>query len=125
MAKVFECRQCGLCCSGESTVSMTLDEQARIADFLGMTTEELLERYCRVRGNRVEMRVVEGHCVFYGDDGLCRIHRVKPFHCRRWPLHPAILGDQGAWEAIKADCPGFKEGVTWEDVCGLIGDEKG
>jgi len=79
-----------------------------------------MERYCVQKKGRVEMKVVDGHCIFYGEDGLCMIHDVKPFQCRRWPLHPGILGDESAWRAIKADCPGFSEDVEYEDVCRFV-----
>ncbi len=120
MREIFSCKCCGHCCRGESTVSMTRDEQGSIAAFLDISEDELLDQYCVVKGKRVEMRVVDGHCIFYGDDGLCRIHPVKPFQCRRWPLHPGILGDEAAWRAIKADCPGFMEDVEYEDVCRFV-----
>jgi len=40
-------------------------------------------------------------CIFYGDNGLCRIHPVKPFDCRHWPLHPSILGDEAPSESSR------------------------
>ena len=120
MNKVFECAQCGHCCHGVATVSLSKDEQKRVGAFLGLERDILFERYLVKKGNRVEMKVVNGHCIFYGDDGLCQIHPVKPFHCRRWPLHPSILHDEGAWLAIKKDCPGFKDDASWEDVKDLI-----
>ncbi|WP_258539222.1 YkgJ family cysteine cluster protein [Dissulfurirhabdus thermomarina] len=125
MKAVFECCCCGHCCHGESTVSLTPGEQAAMARFLGMETGAFLAAYCVERPGRVEMRVVDGHCVFYGDDGLCRVHPVKPSHCRRWPLHPSILGDRGAWEAIRADCPGFDPDATYEEVCEQVRREAG
>lgn len=113
---IFRCKMCGHCCHGESTVSMAEWEQQRIADRLGISVSELLERYCVVLKNRVEMKIVDGHCIFYGADGRCQIHEVKPFPCKQWPLHPSILGDPKAWEAIYKDCPGFKKGLTYEEV---------
>lgn len=118
--KIFSCKCCGHCCHGESTVSMSDEEQVEIAGFLGVSTETLLNDYCVIKPGRVEMRVVEGHCIFYGDNGLCAIHPVKPFNCRRWPLHPSIKSDISAWNAIKKDCPGFSEDASWEDVCELV-----
>ena len=99
---------------------MTGEEQKKIAAFLGIGTDEMLEKYCVTKPVRTEMKVVDGHCIFYGNDGLCMIHPVKPFNCRRWPLHPSILDDPGAWEAIRKDCPGFSEDASWEDVCSLV-----
>ncbi len=120
MEEIFSCKCCGHCCHGTSTVSMTPEEQERIATFLNLTKDQLLEKFCVVKGSRVEMQIVDGHCIFYGEDGLCKIHDVKPFQCRRWPLHPGILGDEAAWRAIKADCPGFDEYAEYEDVCRLV-----
>lgn len=91
-----------------------------MAAFLGVDPATFQGRYCRRKGNRVEMRTVNGHCIFYGQDGLCMVHPVKPFHCRQWPLHQSILGDTAAWEAIRADCPGFDPEATYEAVCELV-----
>jgi len=120
MREIFSCKRCGHCCHGESTVSMTRSEQETIASFLGLESSDFLQKFCIKRGNRVEMKVIDGHCIFYGKDGLCKIHEVKPFQCRRWPLHPSILGDPMAWEAIKADCPGFDPKATYEEACELV-----
>ncbi len=118
--ELFSCKMCGHCCQGNSTVSLSASEQNRVAEFLHISREKLLSTYCVIKGKRVEMKVIDGHCIFYGEDGLCAIHPVKPFHCRQWPLHPSILGDQAAWEAIKKDCPGFSDSATYEQVCRLI-----
>ena len=118
--KVFECRCCGHCCHGEATVSVTEEEQEAIAAFLNLSRAELTDMYLLAKAHCTEMKVIDGHCIFYGKDGLCAIHPVKPFHCRRWPLHPSILADEAAWKAIRADCPGFREDATYEEVCSLI-----
>jgi Fe-S-cluster containining protein len=120
MREIFACQCCGHCCHGEGTVSLTPVEQKTIASFLGLELSAFSEQYCTRQGNRVEMKVTEGHCIFYGANGLCRIHAVKPFHCKRWPLHPSILGDRAAWKAIKADCPGFSPDATYDEVCTLV-----
>ncbi len=91
-----------------------------MAIFLDLDLADFLRKFCVKKGNRIEMKIVNGHCIFYGDDGLCKIHEVKPFECRRWPLHPSILKDQKAWDAIRADCPGFDEDACYEDVCELV-----
>ncbi len=117
---IFECKMCGHCCHGEATVSVSPKEQKKIAEFLNLSVEELKKRYLRPKGNITEMKIVDGHCIFYGKDGLCTIHPVKPIHCKRWPLHPSILGDENAWKAIKADCPGFSKDATYDEVKDLV-----
>jgi len=125
MRPVFECRRCGFCCQGESTVSLSAEEITRIAAFLGISVEDLFRKYLVKKGKRVEMRTVEGHCIFYEPgESLCRIHAVKPEHCRRWPLHPSILKDPESFEIIRASCPGFREDARWEEVCEALRDEQ-
>jgi len=119
--KLFECKRCGFCCQGESTVSLTPEEQARIAHFLGLSLEEFLSLYTVRRGSRVEMKTLNGHCIFYDEkESLCRIHPVKPFHCRQWPLHPSILKDPESFEIIRRTCPGFSKKATWQEIKKLL-----
>ncbi|HHI98069.1 MAG TPA: YkgJ family cysteine cluster protein [Thermodesulfatator atlanticus] len=120
-AKVFECKRCGFCCQGESTVSLSPEEQEQIASYLGLKLEEFLEKYTVKRGRRVEMKTVAGHCIFYQEkESLCLIHPVKPFHCKQWPLHPSILKDRESFEIIRRTCPGFSPEASWEDVKKLL-----
>ena len=118
----FECKKCGHCCHGESTVSVLEEEQGRIAIYLGLDTGSFLEKFCVKKGGRIEMKVTDGHCIFYGNEGLCMIHPVKPLPCKIWPLHQSILHDPNAWKAIKADCPGFADGAAYEEICELMRD---
>ena len=123
--KVFSCKRCGRCCHGAATVSVSSEEIEKGAEYLGLTVKEYKLKYCLEKHKRIEMKIVDGHCIFYGEDGLCAIHPVKPFHCRQWPLHPSILADENAWQAIKSDCPGFSEEASYQDVCKLIRGENG
>jgi Fe-S-cluster containining protein len=120
MDKIFFCKMCGHCCHGESTVSLSREEMEGIAAFFCMSIRDFIDEYCIIKGARVEMKVVKGHCIFYSENGLCAIHPVKPGLCRTWPLHPSILSDRAAWQAIQADCPGFSRDAVHEDVCALI-----
>ncbi|HFC98641.1 MAG TPA: YkgJ family cysteine cluster protein [Thermosulfurimonas dismutans] len=114
--KIFECKRCGFCCQGESTVSLSPEEVQRIAAYLKISIEELTARFLVHRGGRLEMRTLEGHCIFYHPQEGCRIHPVKPDHCRQWPLHPSILKDRENFEIIRSSCPGFSEELTWEEL---------
>ena len=118
--EIFQCKCCGHCCHGVATVSVSQEEQVRMASFMGVDLDTFKREYLVRNGRTFSMKIVDGHCIFYGDDGLCRVHPVKPFHCRRWPLHPSILSDEAAWKAIKADCPGFSEDATWEEAKELV-----
>lgn len=113
--EIFNCEQCGYCCHGETTVSLDADDQKRLADHLGMPLAEVTEKYLRVTGNVVQMKIVDGHCIFY--DKGCTVHPGKPWRCGQWPLHPSILGDEANFSAIKASCPGINRDLDYGTFC--------
>lgn len=117
MKKVFECQRCGFCCQGESTVSLSPEEISRISAFLGLSPPEFLRLFTLTKGRRVEMKTIEGHCIFYETSRrLCKIHPVKPKPCQEWPLHFSILKSRENFEIIKSSCPGFREDLSWEEI---------
>lgn len=105
--EIFQCRRCGYCCHGETTVSLTKEDLARMVAHFGMEEEEVIRRYLRVTGKVIQMQVVDGHCIFYRDNG-CTVHQARPWRCRQWPLHPSILTDPANFSAIKDSCPGIR-----------------
>ncbi|HET98710.1 MAG TPA: YkgJ family cysteine cluster protein [Desulfurivibrio alkaliphilus] len=109
----FACRQCGYCCQGETTVSLDQADQERLSAHLGLPFAEVKARYLRVTGKTVQMKTVDGHCIFY--DNGCTVHEGKPWRCRQWPLHPSMLADSSNFETIRNSCPGFKTGLTYEE----------
>lgn len=127
MAKIFSCRQCGHCCHGETTVSLTGDDLARMVAHLRLPEAEVKRRYLRENGGIIQMQVVDGHCIFYNEG--CTIHPGKPWRCTEWPLHPSILADRANFEAIRDSCPGIKSEVSYEEFCRvlaeLIADRRG
>ncbi len=116
--EIFECQQCGDCCHGETTVSLDAEDLRRMVDYLGLPEEEVKEKYLRVNGNVIQMKIVDGHCIFYRDG--CTIHTGKPWRCSQWPLHPSILGDQANFEAITRSCLGLKRELGYEKFCQLL-----
>ncbi len=113
--KYFRCRECGFCCHGETTVSLTAEDIARMADYLKISVADLKARYLREKDNVVQMRVVDGHCIFYNDG--CTVHPGKPWRCTEWPLHPSILHDSTNFETIRDSCPGIAKDITYEEFC--------
>ena len=116
--KIFTCRQCGHCCHGETTVSLDKDDLNRLAGFLKLSVPELKEKYLRVSGNVVQMKIVDGHCIFYNKG--CTVHAGKPWRCTQWPLHPSILTDEANLSAIKDSCPGINGKLSYEDFCQIF-----
>jgi len=105
--EIFQCRRCGHCCHGETTVSLTKEDLANMVAYLRMEEEEVIKKYLRVTGKVIQMQVQDGHCIFYSDKG-CTVHPARPWRCRQWPLHPSMLTDQANFSAIKDSCPGIR-----------------
>ncbi len=112
-SKIFDCRRCGYCCQGETTVSLDVDDLERMAAYLRLPVEEVKKRYLRVNNGVVQMQTVAGHCIFY--DSGCTIHEGKPWRCRQWPLHPSMAADPANFETIRNSCPGIKGEVGYEE----------
>jgi len=115
ISDIFVCQQCGYCCQGDTTVSLDENDQKRMVQHLGMKRGEVARRFWRKTGNTIQMRTVEGHCIFY--DTGCTIHAGKPWRCTQWPLHPSMLTDRESYEIIKESCPGISRDLNYEDFC--------
>jgi hypothetical protein len=75
ISDIFICQQCGYCCQGETTVSLDENDQKRMIKHLGKQREEVTRDFWRQNGNTIQMRTVDGHCIFY--DNGCTIHFLR------------------------------------------------
>ncbi len=116
--EIFECQQCGYCCQGETTVSLTDDDLQRMVDYIGLPEKEVKEKYLRITGTVIQMKIVDSHCIFF--DKGCTVHPGKPWRCSQWPLHPSILQDRNNFEAISSSCPGIKTSMGYEKFCDIL-----
>lgn len=112
---IFVCRQCGHCCHGETTVSLDPNDLQRMVKHLKLTEDEVKERYLRITENVIQMKITNGHCIFFSDG--CTIHQGKPWRCSQWPLHPSILEDIGNLHAIRDSCPGINQKLDYKAFC--------
>jgi len=112
---IFVCRQCGHCCHGETTVSLDDEDYSRMVKHLKLSDDEVRARYLRITDNVVQMKIVNGHCIFFNDG--CTIHQGKPWRCSQWPLHPSILTDSANLQAIRDSCPGINQKLDYDDFC--------
>jgi len=115
ISEIFVCQQCGYCCQGDTTVSLDENDQKRMVQHLGLKREEVALRFWRKTGNTIQMRTVDGHCIFFADG--CTIHAGKPWRCTQWPLHPSMLADRENYEVIRESCPGINRDLSYEDFC--------
>lgn len=120
LADIFECARCGYCCQGETTVSLDEDDQLRMLDELGLDRDQMCEKYWRVTGNVVQMKIVDGHCIFFDEAQGCSVHKGRPWRCGQWPLHPSILADRNNFETIRDSCPGINRELSYKEFCIIL-----
>lgn len=118
VAKIFSCTRCGFCCHGETTVSLDDSDQKRMIEVLDLPAEQVRQQYWRTTGNIVQMKTVDGHCIFYKDG--CTIHKGRPWRCGQWPLHPSILSDENNFHTIADSCPGINKDIGYEKFCRIL-----
>ncbi|MCK5322897.1 MAG: YkgJ family cysteine cluster protein [Desulfobulbaceae bacterium] len=122
-SEIFVCQGCGHCCHGKATVSLDKADIERMVSFLKLPFEQVKEKYLRISGAIVQMKIVDGHCIFYKDG--CTIHPGKPWRCSEWPLHPSILTDEANFSAISESCAGIKKDLGYEEFCRKFSDYLG
>jgi hypothetical protein len=125
----FTCSQCGNCCTGgPGYVWVSPEEIVRLAEFLHITADQVVERYCRKVGDRLSFKEKRGpggfDCVFLTEGketapskgGVplkrqgCSIYPVRPLQCRTWPFWPENLSEPGNWERAAQRCHGMNHG---------------
>jgi len=131
----FTCSQCGNCCTGPpGYVWISSDEIVRLADYLKITPEETVEKYCRRLGGRFSLKEKRGpggyDCIFLNEidaapgsrrdlangDAVplkrrgCSIYPVRPLQCRTWPFWPENLESRQRWDAAAVRCHGMNHG---------------
>lgn len=114
---MFECKRCGFCCQGESTISLSEKEIIKIAEFLKLSKTEFLEKYTVKKGKfRTELKVKNGFCIFFDKkEKICKIHPAKPEKCKEWPLVSSIFKDKDSFKIIKSFCPALRD-FSWEQL---------
>lgn len=118
VSKIFSCSRCGYCCQGETTVSLDNDDQKRMVSILKLSKDEVKRKFWRLSGNVVQMKVVDGHCIFYKNG--CKVHEGRPHRCAQWPLHPSLLQDENNLKTIRESCPGINQKISYKDFCSIL-----
>ena len=98
----YQCQRCTNCCRWPGFVRVDAPEIAAIAAHLGISEDDFIQRYTRLRPQRDGLALIDkgnGECFFLeGRD--CRLQAVKPGQCRGFP---------NAW-----NFPG------WREVCKAV-----
>jgi hypothetical protein len=119
----FTCTQCGNCCTGPSGyVWFDQAELTAMAEYLGISEEQFIDRHTRRRGRRLsltECKTRFGYdCVFLERDASgrtgCSIYPVRPKQCRTWPFWPENLESPENYLHAADRCPGMHHGLKGE-----------
>lgn len=112
----FTCTQCGNCCSGApGYVWVSPPEAERIAQYLGLGSEDFYRRHVRRVGwGQSLLEKPGGDCEFLerlpGGKTRCLIHPVRPVQCRTWPFWKSNLQTRADWAQTATGCPGTNHG---------------
>lgn len=98
----YVCQRCTACCRWPGDVRLEEDEIPRIAAYLGLSEDEFIVRYTRLRTNRQGLSLIEreDHACIMLEDGGCRVHEVKPSQCAGFPNRWNFPGWREVCEAV-------------------------
>lgn len=106
--KLFKCHRCGKCCT-ELGLPYDPERIPDIAEFLGITVEEVIHTYYGYPAGDGQHWISEDHkrkpCPFLiadEDKKACSIYPVRPSGCRAYPFDTDL-------ETNGVDCPAAKE----------------
>jgi len=83
----YVCQRCSACCKWPGDVRIEPDELAPIAAYLGLSEEDFIQRFTRLRTNRQGLSLIEKdhHQCIMLEGNTCRIQPVKPAQCIGFP----------------------------------------
>ena len=122
---IFECQQCGDCCTGFGGTYVTENDIEKIAEFINSDPTSFVEKYCDFAGSRpVLTQGHDGKCIFFDAKKQCTIHPVKPYMCKAWPYIATIIEHPENWDMMASACPGMKKNVPHDDLSRIVSIEK-
>ena len=84
----FVCQRCGACCRIPGIVRLHDGDAARIAEHLGMSEGDFIERETALAPDRKGLVLrdrPDGACAMLDEENRCRIYPVRPEKCRTFP----------------------------------------
>jgi hypothetical protein len=121
---IFDCKQCGECCTGYGGTYVTDEDIKRISAFIDVDADRFVKEFCQLSAGKYVLAVGEnGKCMFFNEKTQCTIHAVKPRMCRAWPFIEGVLRDPDNWEVMSGSCPGIRADVSTEDVVRCVKNE--
>lgn len=113
---LFRCQKCGHCCEGRGGIVVSPADLGRLAAFLELAPEVVVERYGEMSGKKLKIRNGEdGRCIFFRVGAGCAVHAGKPSICRAWPFFRGNIEDPVSLALAKEFCPGIDPGAKHDD----------
>lgn len=121
---IFECCQCGDCCTGYGGTYVNEKDISRIAAFINTRPETFKKNYCQISDGKPVLKTGDNDkCIFFDPASQCTIHPVKPKMCKAWPFIENILRAPGNWNIMSDACPGIRTGFTQEQIKNCVKSE--
>ena len=115
--EAFVCQMCGQCCVGQGGIVVTIRDQGRLSQLLGMSLESFREEYTEDHGDVRVLKSADQNqaCIFFSRDTGCSVHSHKPALCRAWPFFRGNLIDESSFHMAKDGCPGINTHVDHDE----------
>lgn len=100
----YQCQRCTNCCRWPGFVKITDTDISALAQFLGVSEFDFVQRYTRLRQYRDGLALIDkpnGECIFL-DGNDCSVQPVKPKQCKGFPNEWNFPGWKKVCEAIPA-----------------------
>lgn len=99
----YQCQRCTACCRWPGLVKVGAAEIAALAQFLGLSEHDFIQRYTRLRPQRDGLALIDKgdshECIFLaGHD--CAVQPVKPVQCAGFPNTWNFPGWRESCEAV-------------------------
>ena len=121
---IFNCKQCGDCCTGYGGTYITPKDIKAIAEYIETDKDNFVKEYCQISLGKPVIKIGDnGKCVFFDDKTQCTIHPVKPRMCRAWPFIKNVLRAPDNWEIMSGSCPGIITGFSDSDIKNCVKQE--
>ena len=118
---LFECTECGECCSNHGQyahVYLTLAEVRVLAELLETPIRVFRSRYTFVDADGwIQLRGSHERCVFLDPKSLrCTVYSARPIQCRTFPFWRDLVKD-GAWTSeARSLCEGVGRGRRYTEA---------
>ena len=106
----FHCIPCGKCCLSKGDygyVYLTREDRRKLARHLGLSTRQLIRRYCNRNGDDYYFKDSRERCVFL-ENNRCAIYPARPHQCKTWPFWKENLNPDGWRTGVMPFCPGAR-----------------